>query len=115
MLKSIMPIKTIDPITLKAWLDKDEVFVIDVREPHEYHLAHIPGATLIPLAMLSAEKLSDYVGKKRVVHCQYGKRGTIACERLLIANPNWEIYHLEGGLAAWVNAGYNVSQGTYTK
>ncbi len=101
-----MPIKTIIPRTLKAWLDKSEACVIDVREPHEYHAAHIPGAILIPLAMLSIELLSDYAGKKWVVHCHYGKRGTLACERLVTADPALEIYHLEGGLAAWINAGY---------
>ncbi len=110
MLNAIMPIKTIDPRTLKAWLEKDEAFVIDVRESHEYHLAHIPGATLIPLAILSAKGFPDHEGKKRVVHCQHGKRGTLACERLVIADPTLEIYHLEGGLAAWINAGYSVSQ-----
>ncbi len=98
----------ISPKTLKAWLDKDEAFVIDVREPHEYHLGHISGATLIPLAKLSAEELLNYKNnKKLVIHCQHGKRGTLACERLIMANPTLEIYHLEGGLAAWINAGYN--------
>ena len=110
MLNAIMPIKIIDPRTLKTWLAQNEAFVIDVREPHEYHLAHIPGAILIPLAMLSAEELPDPEGRKRVVHCQHGKRGALACDRLVIADPTLEIYHLEGGLAAWINAGYGVSQ-----
>jgi rhodanese-related sulfurtransferase len=105
-----MPIKIIGPRTLKDWLEKGEAFVIDVREPHEYHLAHIPGATLIPLAMLLAEELPDPKGKRRVVHCQHGKRGTLGCERLVIADPTLEIYHLEGGLTAWINVGYGVSQ-----
>lgn len=103
-----MPIKEIDPRTLKSWLDRDEACVIDVREPHEYHLAHIPGSTLIPLATLSAETLPNHGGKKLVIHCHYGKRGTTACQRLLTIDPNSEIYHLEGGLSAWINAGYTV-------
>ncbi|HXH54379.1 MAG TPA: rhodanese-like domain-containing protein [Gammaproteobacteria bacterium] len=105
-----MPIKIIDPRTLKAWLEKGEAFVIDVREPHEYHLAHIPDAILSPLAVLSVERMPDHGGKKQVVHCQHGKRGTLACERLVSADPTLEIYHLEGGLAAWINAGYDVSK-----
>ena len=105
----MMTIPTIHPSTLKAWLEQDEACVIDVREPHEYHLAHIAGATLIPLAMLCAEALPDHQGKKRVVHCQHGKRGILACERLLRVDPTLEIYHLAGGLVAWIKAGYKVS------
>lgn len=106
-----MPIKIIDPKTLKSWLARDEAFVIDVREPHEYQTARIPSATLMSLATLSTQTLPDHFGKKLVMHCHFGKRGFIACQRLLTADPNLEIYHLEGGLAAWVNAGYMVLEG----
>jgi rhodanese-related sulfurtransferase len=34
-------IKTLDPKTLKFWLDKNEVILVDVREPLEYKEAHI--------------------------------------------------------------------------
>lgn len=106
-----MSVEAIDPKTLKTWLDKDEAFVIDVREPHEYHLSHILGATLIPLATLSKEAFSSkHPDKKLVIHCQHGKRGAHACERLLTLDPDLAIYHLEGGLAAWVNTGYPVTQ-----
>ena len=35
---------------LKNRLDKgDEIFLLDVREPHEFSMAKIEGSTLIPL------------------------------------------------------------------
>ena len=37
----MVEIKTLDPKTLKSWLDKNEAILIDVREPSEYKEAHI--------------------------------------------------------------------------
>ena len=43
----------IDPTEVKAKQDRGDDFVlIDVREPHEYQIARIPGAKLIPLGEL---------------------------------------------------------------
>jgi rhodanese-related sulfurtransferase len=106
-----MPVKTIEPKILKTWLDKGEACLIDVREPHEYQAARIPGAVLVSLGDLSAETLPDHRGKKLVMQCHFGKRGSTACQQLLTSDPNVEIYNLEGGLAAWVNAGYSVLEG----
>ena len=40
---------------LKNRLDKgDEIFLLDVREPHEFSMAKIEGSTLIPLGTLPA-------------------------------------------------------------
>src|SRR5262249_33223583 len=37
----------------------DELTVIDVREPHEWQIAHLPGATLVPLHSIPA-RLSEF-------------------------------------------------------
>lgn len=103
-----MPIKAINAATLKSWLDKGEAMLVDVREPAEHHAEFIPGATLIPLGGICAQALPDAGGKKLVVHCKAGKRGGMACEKLLSENPNLEIYNLEGGLDAWNKAGLEV-------
>ena len=50
-----MIIPEISVLDLKAKFDKKEKFVLlDVREPHEYEIAKIPGSTLIPLGALPA-------------------------------------------------------------
>ena len=100
-----MEVKTIDAETLKNWLDKGEAVLVDVREPGEYKANNIPGAKLIPLGDITNRNLPDAKGKKIVIHCQAGKRGGKACEKLLAEHPNLEIYNLEGGISSWANAG----------
>lgn len=103
-------IKLVDPIDAKQWLDDREAIVVDVREQHEFDEAHIPGATLIPVGEISCGKLPDMNGKKLIVHCKFGKRGSNACEKLLDENPDLEIYNLSGGIVAWMDAGYKTNQ-----
>lgn len=100
-----MPLKTVDAKTLKAWLDAGEAIVVDVREPSEYEAENIPGSKLVPLAGVSKKTLPEYKGKKLVVHCRAGKRGSTACEKLLKEDQDLEIYNLEGGISAWIGAG----------
>lgn len=103
-------IKTVDAKTVKAWLDKNEAIIIDVREPAEYAAKHIPGSTLIPLGVIQKDKLPAAGNKKIVIHCQLGKRGGMACEKLLLSDAQADLYNLEGGIVAWEKAGYAVKQ-----
>lgn len=103
-----MPLKTVDANTLRIWLDKGEAVVVDVREPAEYEAESISGAMLLPLSTFSKATLPNYAGKKLVVHCRKGGRGGTACEKLLTEDQNLEIYNLEGGINAWVQAGHEV-------
>ena len=96
-----MPIKTVNAKTLKSWIETGEAVVIDVREPIEYAEERITNATLLPLGEVTKAKLPPINGKKLVIHCRSGKRGTNACEKLLSEDPNLEIYNLEGGISAW--------------
>ena len=45
----------ITPRELKERLDRGEkVLLVDVREPHEYAICHIEGATLLPMGYIHA-------------------------------------------------------------
>ncbi len=103
-----MPISEIGAETAKSWMDAGEAVVLDVREPGEYAASHIPGATLLPLGQACCGALPDYQGKKLVIHCQSGKRGQMACTKLLEETADMELYHLQGGIAAWKEAGLPV-------
>jgi rhodanese-related sulfurtransferase len=105
-----MPIHEIDAETLKRWLDNDEVLIVDVREPGEYGVESISGTHLLPLGMITKDKLPNFLDKKLVVHCRSGKRGEQACEKLLKEDSSLELYHLKGGLLAWTAAGYATSK-----
>jgi adenylyltransferase/sulfurtransferase len=91
----------IDARTLKQRLDGDEPPVlIDVREPHEHEIAHIPGATLIPLNTLPA-RLSELDSSRDIVlHCHHGQRSMRALE-LLRRSGFRKLKNLEGGIDAW--------------
>ena len=105
-----MTIKAIDALTLKSWMDADKAVLVDVREPAEYKAAHIKNATLIPLGTVSVDKLPEHANRKLVIHCLKGGRGGNACGKLVEALPHMDIYNLEGGITAWINAGLPVEK-----
>ena len=100
---------TVTAQTLKTWIDKDEVIVIDVREPAEFNSGHIAVAKSIPLSQVCASALPQYTGKKVVINCQRGARGTAACQKLHTELKDAELYNLEGGISAWIDAGFPVT------
>jgi len=104
-----MSVKTVDPATLRKWLDQGSAALIDVREPAEHRARHIGQARPIPLGKIDASVLPQ--GRRIVVHCQKGGRGASACEKLTRQNPELEIYNLAGGIEAWVSAGFPITTG----
>ncbi len=101
--------KTIIASELKKQLDKNEVLLIDVREPAEHRSECIDGACLIPLSEISVEKLPS-TKRPIVIHCKSGKRSSDACAKLLAVNSSLDVASLEGGIIAWNQAGYNIKK-----
>lgn len=99
-----MQIKSMDPITLKKWLDEGSAILIDVREPHEHAREHIEGARLVPLSRFPAEDFGGLRDKTAVFHCRSGGR-TSANAKLLTSKGFRDAYHLGGGIVAWKAAG----------
>lgn len=90
---------------LKAMMDRGEDFyLVDVREPHEYEIVNIPGATLIPKGRItSGEALSELPQDKPVVlHCKTGGRSAEALSALKQAGFS-DATHVQGGVTAWAN------------
>ena len=87
---------------LKAELDQkgEDLVLIDVREPHEWEIAHIEAARLIPLNRLP-ERLGELDGHSEIVtHCHHGARSMKALEILKGAGFN-KVRSLAGGIDAW--------------
>jgi adenylyltransferase/sulfurtransferase len=82
----------------------DNIFLVDVREPNEYEIVSIPGATLIPkgefISGAALEKLPQ--DKKIVLHCKSGARSAEALAIVKNAGFN-DAVHVGGGVLAWVN------------
>jgi molybdopterin/thiamine biosynthesis adenylyltransferase/rhodanese-related sulfurtransferase len=87
---------------LKQKLDaKEDVFVLDVREPHEYQIVNI-GATLIPLGSIESRigELGAQKDREIVVHCKTGGRSQKAALALKQAGFT-NVSNLTGGITAW--------------
>ena len=96
---------TITARDLKTMMDNgDNIFVVDVREPNEYEIVSIPGATLIPKGeFLSGAALEKLPQDKRIVlHCKSGARSAEALAVVKDAGFS-DAVHVGGGVLAWVN------------
>ena len=96
---------TITATDLKGMLDRGEgIFVIDVREPNEFEIVSIPGATLIPKGeFLSGAALEKLPQDKRIVlHCKTGVRSA-ECLAIVKDAGFSDAVHVGGGVLAWVN------------
>jgi molybdopterin/thiamine biosynthesis adenylyltransferase/rhodanese-related sulfurtransferase/molybdopterin converting factor small subunit len=91
----------ITPTEVKAKLDRGDKFtLIDVREPHEFQICRIPGATLIPLGDL-AKRSSELDPKGEIVaHCKSGARSQKAVD-FLKQNGFKNVRNMTGGILAW--------------
>jgi molybdopterin/thiamine biosynthesis adenylyltransferase/rhodanese-related sulfurtransferase/molybdopterin converting factor small subunit len=80
----------------------DELILIDVREPHEWEIAHIDGARLIPLGQLP-DRLGELDGHAEIVtYCHKGSRSMKALEILRGAGFG-KVRSLAGGIDAWAD------------
>jgi molybdopterin/thiamine biosynthesis adenylyltransferase/rhodanese-related sulfurtransferase len=96
---------TITARELKDWQDSGkDLFLVDVREPAEYEIVSIPGATLIPKGeILSGEALARFPQDRQIVlHCKSGVRSAEALAALKAAGFK-DAVHVQGGIVSWVN------------
>lgn len=82
--------------------------LIDVREPDEFAVAHIPSAINLPRFRLESriEEVVQDPQARIVVYCGSRGRSTIAAATL--REVGWDAAVLRGGLQAWVAAGLPV-------
>lgn len=85
---------------LKQRLDRgDNLFVLDVREPHEYQICNL-GGHLIPLNDLPKRVSELDPSKEIVVHCKMGGRSAKAAD-FLRQSGFTKVHNLAGGITAW--------------
>ena len=90
----------ITPRVLAERLAKHEDFdLIDVREPYEWQIAHLPGARLIPLGELASKMSSLDSTRDIVVYCRSGARSADATRHLRAAG--FRASNLAGGILRW--------------
>src|SRR4028119_2483310 len=94
---------TITVDELKDMMDAGKDFeLIDVREPNEYEIVSIPGATLIPKdEILSGRALSRLPQDRPIVlHCKTGVRSAEVLAAVKGAGFS-DAVHVQGGVTAW--------------
>jgi sulfur-carrier protein adenylyltransferase/sulfurtransferase len=91
----------ITPRELKARLDAGEaIHIIDVREPQEWELGHIPGAELVPLDTFLARMNELDSAQPIVLYCHLGPRSARAVQLLAGAGFR-KVKNLQGSINAW--------------
>ena len=96
---------TITAAELKDLIESDKpIHLVDVREPAEWEIVRIPGATLIPKdEILRGDALSGLPQDKQIV--MYCKTGVRSAETLAaVKNAGFrDAVHVQGGVTAWVH------------
>lgn len=95
---------TVTPRELKALLDGDgPIHLVDVREPTEFAIVSIPGATLLPKGEFARPDVVQALPTDRpvILYCKAGSRSAEVL-RALAAAGRTDVRHLEGGVLAWV-------------
>ena len=121
VMEAMGQVEAISPAGLAVELEAGGTRLIDVREPMEWE-QHIEGAVQIPRGLLEfvadpecGPRLPDSlkVGlqptERVVVYCNTGGRGALAAYTLKVMGYE-RVANLEGGLAAWREAGLPVSE-----
>jgi adenylyltransferase/sulfurtransferase len=80
---------------------KEDIFVLDVREPHEYQIVNIKGH-LIPLGDLPTRIHELDSSREIVVHCKSGMRSAKAVDFLRKSGFK-HATNLTGGILAWAD------------
>lgn len=96
-----LQVPEITPRELATRMQLEEDFdLVDVREPHEWEIAHLPRARLVPSGTF-AESLSTFDSARDIiVHCRSGQRSAKAVRQLQAAGFR-RVWNLAGGILRW--------------
>ena len=96
-------ITEIQPSQLAQRLDGGEKLeIIDVREPYEWQLGHIPGARLVPLDRIADEIPRLDKRRETILYCKVGVRSMNAAHQLADAGV-FDVRNLAGGILRWID------------
>jgi rhodanese-related sulfurtransferase len=96
-----MTVKQLSATELKNKIQQEEtLFLLDVREPHEFKYAHIANSVLIPLNQIPKRLGELDPLQEIVVICHHGMRSQQAANYLARSGYK-KIANLTGGIDAW--------------
>lgn len=93
-----------DPITpdeLRARMDTDDVYLIDVRSKEEFEFGHIPGAISVPIKELTEQLSSMDKNRPIIAYCR-GRYCLYAVEAVeLLREHGFDAIRLDEGVSEW--------------
>ena len=96
-------VQEIQPAQLASRLEKGEKLeIIDVREPYEWEIGHIPGARLVPLNRIPEEIPRLDKRRETILYCKVGGRSAYAAQQLADAGVT-DVRNLAGGILRWID------------
>jgi rhodanese-related sulfurtransferase len=102
--------RTVTPEEVAAMVERgDEVFIVDLREPREYHAGHVPDAISLP-----SDHFADRYGRELspddpvILVCERG-RTSEAAAAFLVGQGFTDVATMAGGMGTW--AGPTVGKG----
>ena len=99
ILRGDLAVTTWDQI---AELDRDQTFVLDVRNPEELTIGALDRAVNIPLGQLRSRLNEIPKDRHIVVYCQAGQRAYFACR--MLNQHGFETVNLSGGFKTYSHA-----------
>ena len=102
--KMLIPEMTVQDLKQLLDSEADDFILIDVRNPHEYEIARIPGSVLVPLSDIEQGpgliKIKELMNNRRLIaHCKMGGRSAKALD--ILKENDIEGTNLKGGITAW--------------
>ena len=96
-----MSYNEIDPREAKDLIDQGtSLYLLDVREQHEYDAAHIEGVTLIPLGQLEDKLTALDKNLSILCICAGGIRSARAADRL-VTEGFTDVTNMKEGMNGW--------------
>jgi molybdopterin/thiamine biosynthesis adenylyltransferase/rhodanese-related sulfurtransferase len=91
----------ITPAEVDTWLHSDDPpFLLDVREPNEWEIGHLPDATRISVNELQGRLNELDTAREMVVYCRSGVRSGRAVDMLRAAGFR-KVKNMTGGILRW--------------
>ena len=95
MLSNLTPAEIRDTLAART-----DVMLVDVREPAEYAIAYIEGATLVPMQTIPQQLATLPRDREIILHCHQGMRSEMA-GNFLLAQGFPRVSHMVGGIDRW--------------
>ena len=94
-------VEKITPAEAIRLLDAGKAQAVDVREPDEFAVGHIPGAKLLPLGdvLTRAEEVMPDKNAQWLIYCRTGRRSADAVQKL--ESLGYTALRDLGGILSW--------------